>query len=116
MRRNVELLLGASVWLWWWSCHISGNGLSFPIAEGSGQSDNLSLRNVDVSLEEPWPPRGSHGNEHGTKNPASRPVGEKVTYNLDARCFDKNYHDASLKPRRAMLFTACSTTDENQAE
>jgi len=61
MRRNIESLLGASVWLWWWSCHISGNGLSFPIAEGSGQSNNLSLHDVDMSVEEPWPPRDSHG-------------------------------------------------------
>jgi len=64
MRRNIESLLGPSVWLWWWSCHIPGNGLSFPIAEGS---------------EEPWPPPDSHGNEHGIKNPASRPVSEMVT-------------------------------------
>jgi len=99
MRRNIESLLGARVWLWWWSCHSSGNGLSFPVAEGS---------------EEPWPPQDSHGNEHGIKNPVLRPVGEKVTYNLDAEYLDRNYHDAvSLKPRRAILFTASSATDEN---
>jgi len=102
MRRNIESLLGPSVWLWWWSCHIPGNGLSFPIAEGS---------------KEPWPPPDSHGNEHGIKNQASRPVSELVTHNLDEQYFDRNYHDSvSLRPRRAMLCTTSFATDENQAD
>ncbi|KAF8336733.1 DHHC palmitoyltransferase-domain-containing protein [Amanita rubescens] len=118
MRRNIASLLGASVYVWWWSCHTPGNGLSFPTVEGSGQSNNLSLHNVDTSVEEPWPPHDSHGNGQGIKNPASWPVREKVTYNLDAQYFDRNYHDSvPLKPRRAILFTTTSfATDENQAE
>ena len=118
IRRNIESLLGASVWLWWWSCHALRNGTSFPIAESSGQSSNLSLHNVDMSVEELWPSRDSHGNEHGIKNPASCPVGEMVAHNLNTTHYsDRNYHDSvSLKPRRAILFTASFTTDENQAE
>jgi hypothetical protein len=117
MRRNMESLLGPNVWLWWWSCHIPGNGLSYPIAEGSGQSNNLSLHNVDTSVEEPWPPSDSCGNKHGIKNQAQRPVSEMVTHNLNDHYFDRNYHDsASLRPRRAILCAASFATDENQAE
>lgn len=39
IRRNIESLLGSSIWLWWWPSRASGDGLSFPIVEDSGQSN-----------------------------------------------------------------------------
>jgi len=53
----------------------------------------------------------------GIRNPASRLVGEMVTYNLNVHYFDRNYHDSlSLKPRRAMLLAVSFATNEHQAE
>ncbi|KAK2465741.1 hypothetical protein APHAL10511_002285 [Amanita phalloides] len=83
---NIESLFGPKVWLWWWPSQRPGDGLKFPIIEGS---------------EEPWPPRDQ--DEADATN---------VDYGDLYHSFDPKLHDsASLRPRRAILFTASQAED-----